>query len=59
MSLPNITKHIIATGASVQLKVSKTSDTPSTTLTCIKCIVPGEFFSGAGQCNRRFWSCVY
>lgn len=32
MSLPNITKHIIATGASVQLKVSVDSDTPDTIL---------------------------
>jgi hypothetical protein len=32
MSLPNITKHIIATGASVQLKVSVNGDTPNTIL---------------------------
>jgi hypothetical protein len=32
MSLPNITTHTIATGASVQLKVSVSSDTPDTIL---------------------------
>jgi hypothetical protein len=32
MSLANITTHVIATGASVQLKVGKTSDTPDTIL---------------------------
>jgi hypothetical protein len=45
MSLANITKHIIVTGASAQLKVGFTSDTPDTILGLVSNVGYNENFA--------------
>jgi hypothetical protein len=45
MSLPNITTHIIVTGASAQLKVSTNSDTPDTILGLVTNVSYQESYS--------------